>query len=434
MNLLCPHCARTLRIPTEKARPEVKVQCPGCRKVFALAEAAPAPAAPRGHAAPQAPAPQAPAPAAAATAGGAAGGGAAAAPRRGRGPRPGAWRTCARHSGKRSEGVCSECGKGWCSECVKRHGTAAICPDCDALCASTAEREEAERVARQRRRPLRDELGTVITYPLRDPMAYVMMAVVVGLFSTAAKVAAFGNLFGMLFSQGLLYAYSFAAINRVSAGNTSNFMPEIGDITDLINPVRLGVAAMIISSGPLFLLLLVLGVSSVFALASPRAASQEPAHEATAMPEEVRQLLQEQGMSDEEIAEFEKGYGLEGEINAPAAGTALGALIALPFALLWKLLYSPIALIAAAISRSFFATLNPVTGIDAIRRMGSIYWEALVVYTVIAFASFIASAVLGLVPFLGGFLAAFVQSYAFLSFGCLLGFAVYKRAEELGVD
>ena len=33
---------------------------------------------------------------------------------------------------------------------------------------------------------------------------------------------------------------------------------------------------------------------------------------------------------------------------------------------------------------SFFATLNPITGIDAIPRMGSIYWEAWFVYTGIA--------------------------------------------------
>ena len=42
--------------------------------------------------------------------------------------------------------------------------------------------------------------------------------------------------------------------------------------------------------------------------------------------------------------------------------------------------------------------------------------------------------ILGLVPFIGGFLAAFVQAYTFLSFGCLLGFAVFKRAKELGVN
>lgn len=147
-------------------------------------------------------------------------------------------------------------------------------------------------------------------------------------------------------------------------------------------------------------------------------------------------------MSEEEIAEFEEGYGGEpeegfdpgGDVSVPAVGSAVGALVALPFAMLWALLYSPIALIAAAISRSFLATLNPVTGIDAIRQMGSIYWEAWFIYTAIVIAQAIVSGILGIIPLLGGFLGAFVQSYAFLSFGCLLGFAVYKKAAELGVD
>jgi hypothetical protein len=115
-------------------------------------------------------------------------------------------------------------------------------------------------------------------------------------------------------------------------------------------------------------------------------------------------------------------------------GTAIGALIALPFAALWALLYSPIALIAAAISRSFLATLNPVTGVSAIRTMGSVYWEAWFIYTGIIIAQAVVGGLLGLIPLLGIFLAAFVKCYAFLSFGCLLGFAVYKKAVELGVD
>ncbi|MGD8895172.1 MAG: hypothetical protein PVJ73_03975 [Acidobacteriota bacterium] len=331
--------------------------------------------------------------------------------------------------------MCSQCGKGWCPECVQHHGTAAICPDCDALCVKTAEKEEAERIARQRRRPLRDELGTVLSYPLRDPMAYIMMAVFVGVFSTAAKLAMFGSLIGWFFSQGLLYAYAFTAINRVSSGNTTDFMPNIGDITDLIKTVLLGVAAMIISSGPMLVLLIVLGVGSIFALMSTGMAAEEPTYEATPMPEELEAFLLSEGMTEEEIAGMREGRGaVESPPSMPALGTALGALIALPFALLWKLLYSPIALIAAAISQSFFATLNPIIGVDAIRRMGSVYWEAWFIYTVIAIVGGIAGAVLGVVPFLGGFLAAFVQAYAFLSFGCLLGFAVFKRAEELGVD
>jgi hypothetical protein len=148
-------------------------------------------------------------------------------------------------------------------------------------------------------------------------------------------------------------------------------------------------------------------------------------------------------MSEEEIAEMEEGFGeFEGGedpysdsgVSAAAVGTGIGVLIAFPFAALWALLYTPIALIAAAISQSFFATLNPTHGIDAIRRMGSIYWEAWLIYIGIVIVGGIAGAILGLVPFLGTFLAAFVESYTFLCFGCLLGFAVFKRAEELGVD
>jgi hypothetical protein len=331
--------------------------------------------------------------------------------------------------------VCSQCGKGWCTECILHHGNATICPDCDALCVKTADNEEAERVARQRRRPLRDELGTVFSYPLRDPMAYIMMAVFVGFASIGAKVGGLPGLIAIIFYYGLLYGYAFTAINRVSAGNTTNFMPEISDFSGLLKPVFLGLAAMIISRGPMFALLFVLGVSSIFALMSNGMRAEEPTYEATPMPEELKAFLESEGMSEEEIAGMREGYGaMESVPSTPALGPIVGAVIGLPFALLWWLLYTPIALIAAGISQSFFATLNPLTGIDAIRRMGSIYWEAWLVYTGIAIVGGLGAVTLGLVPFLGSFLAAFVEAYMYLCFGCLLGFAVFKRAEELGVD
>ena len=73
---------------------------------------------------------------------------AAAGTRAPRGPRPGSWRICSKHPDTPSEGVCTQCSKGWCTECAQHHATAAICPECDALCVKTADKEEAERVAR----------------------------------------------------------------------------------------------------------------------------------------------------------------------------------------------------------------------------------------------------------------------------------------------
>lgn len=339
--------------------------------------------------------------------------------------------------------MCTQCSKGWCTECAQHQGTAAICPDCDALCVKTADKEEAERVARQRRRPLRHELGTVFSYPLRDPMAYIMMAIFVGFASLGAKVGGLPGLIAIIFYYGLLYGYAFTAINRVSAGNTRDFMPEISDFFGLVKPVLLGLAAMIVSAGPL-ILLIVLGVGAALAMASGLGGAKQVFEPAGGPPPEFREMLQEQGMSEEEIAAIEEGFGTELDggdtslsdagVSAAAIGTGIGLLIALPFAILWALLYTPIALIAAAISQSFFATLNPITGLDAIRRMGSVYWEAWIVYTGIAIVGGIIGAIVGLVPLLGSFLGAFVQAYSFLCFGCLLGFAVYKKAEELGVD
>jgi len=109
-------------------------------------------------------------------------------------------------------------------------------------------------------------------------------------------------------------------------------------------------------------------------------------------------------------------------------------LLAYALAIVWKVLYSPVALVAAAISRGFLSTLNPVAGISAIRSMGATYWSAMGVYTGIAVVEAVLVAVLGLIPLAGRFLGAFVQSYAYLAIGCLLGLAVFKKAPELGLD
>ena len=71
------------------------------------------------------------------------------------------------------------------------------------------------------------------------------------------------------------------------------------------------------------------------------------------------------------------------------------ALLLILGALLWQFVYTPVALIVAAVSRSFFKTLNPVLGVDTIIRMGSVYWQALLIYAGISIAAFISGVVVG---------------------------------------
>jgi hypothetical protein len=323
------------------------------------------------------------------------------------------------------------------------------------LCVPTAEREAREARVRQRARPISAETATILRYPFTDTVAFVLFAIVVGVFSFAASIAAFGAGFGVLFSQGLLYSYAFTAINRVSAGDMSGFMPEISDISDLAAPLRVGVAALIVSSGPLVALTFLFPPSDVArAIGGERAAAvvemaPTPTPEPTPDPA-IAALLE-----DDSGGGGEGGEGGEGEEEAAAEpgadapGVAPGgpeepaveeplvpswALAAFALALVWKLVYSPIALVAGAISRSFVQTLNPLVGLGAMKRMGSTYWTAMVFYTALALAEFAAGTALGLVPLAGAFLRAFVQSYSYLAIGCLLGLAVFKKAPELGLD
>ena len=475
MTVLCPGCRRAMRVPPEKEDvPNLRARCSGCGTVFAVAEAtlalAPAPPPAPQPQAPQSPAPPPPAvsarpatpavsarPATPATPARPA----QAAPSSGAAARPGppptrlapraggtsatargaSWRRCATHADRPSEAVCTACGRGWCPECLRRQGTAAICASCDALCASVADREAKEARARQRARPLTDEIGTILRYPLTDVTAFVAFAVVVGVFSVLASIAAFGGGFGLLFSQGLLYAYAFTAINRVSAGDMGGFMPQIGDMADLAGPVRVGVAALLISSGPLVALSFLHSPADVLKTlgGGHAAAIVAPAPEPSASPTLSPAV---EGLLHDSEANGESATSAEPEADEPPAEGHLAAeplvpawvIVAFALALLWKLVYSPIALVAGGISQSFAKTLNPLVGLDAIRRMGPTYWTAMALYTAFAVVEFVLGVALGFVPFAGGFLRAFVQSYSYLAIGCLLGLAVFKKAPELGLD
>jgi hypothetical protein len=468
VTVLCPSCRRRIVIPPEKAgTPNLRARCGGCQQVFAVAEAAiapalapaaptPAPAAPpapaSSPAAPRPAAPQAPSPAALPRTGPPAVpspvSGAASAPSAAR-PRsaPRGWRRCANHPASASEAVCPQCGRGLCGACVNRQGQAAICPQCDALCVPAAEQDRREALARRRARPLSSEIGTVLRYPLTDKMSFVLLAVFVGVFALAASIAVFGGGFAALVSQGLLYAYAFSAINRVSSGELSGFMPQLDDWTDLLQPVRAGLAALLISSGPLLALTLAyswqelassVGAGRVAALAP---AEPSPSPSPTLDPR-LAALVEDEAAGEAAAGEdVEAGTASGDEERAtvdppepPSPGVPAWAIAAFFAALLWKLVYSPIALVAAAISRSFLATLNPLAGLDAIRRMGGTYWSAMGVYTVLVLVSGTLGLLLSLVPFVGKLLVAFVDSYAYLAIGCLLGLAVFKKAAELNLD
>src|SRR5262249_20151420 len=274
MTIRCVGCGRTIPVPPDKAAyPNLRVKC-RCGASFLVAEAprvedaasAPSPAAPPLVATPppvtarpvpavaappvaKAPAPRPAAPASrpAATAAAAAAAvpaaKAPAEPGAAPAPRPVSWRRCATHP-VRSHRRCPACVKGLCEACAAPQTVqnAVICPTCDGLCVSAAEYEQRQTRGQQQERSLMEELGTIVAYPLRDTVGFLMLAAFTWFFGVLAKIAIFGGGIAVVLSQGVLLSYCFFAVSRVASGNLRDFMPDFRGISDFVDPLRLGVA------------------------------------------------------------------------------------------------------------------------------------------------------------------------------------------------
>ncbi|HTK37022.1 MAG TPA: hypothetical protein VL325_00895 [Pyrinomonadaceae bacterium] len=107
----------------------------------------------------------------------------------------------------------------------------------------------------------------------------------------------------------------------------------------------------------------------------------------------------------------------------------------------WGVFYFPAACAVAGYTRSFFATINPLVGLDTIKRLGGDYVKILLM----CFALIIMSGIVGglfsmiFAPFdLPGFgnmpakaIGALFGFYFSVVFSCVLGFALYKASNRL---
>ena len=368
-------------------------------------------------------------------------------PRTGR-PRPGAWRQCVEHPPAKSETMCPTCAVGYCSECNKP-----ICPTCDSPCIPASGYQKWLEQQRLRARPMMSEIKTILAYPLQDPMAFFIFAAITGFFS-------FAMLFSpraIIFSWGILLWYSFHTLYQVASGNLTRFIPEFNDISDLTHPLRLSGMVMLVTWGPLLLVGVLftvnVGMGVNFASLMGGPAIEEPAEEVSAPTDEedptvteVQSLLggiedEEEGRAEapaekkpEQVAPSRKP--LSPPTPSPAASTRTMTTVSLFLflALVWKVAYTPVALIVAALSKNVLSVVNPLIGIDTIRRMGPVYWHVVLIYTGLTVVELGLGKVLGILPIVGAIGMAFVKAYMAVATGCALGLAVYKKAPELGWD
>ena len=102
------------------------------------------------------------------------------------------------------------------------------------------------------------------------------------------------------------------------------------------------------------------------------------------------------------------------------------------------------ALLVAGWTESLKSVLNPLVGLDTMRHMGLVYFKAWGMYAGVQFVAFLLTWVAGLVtapfnmPLVGNlpgtFLGGIVTFYTSLVIACLLGLALFKSADRLGIE
>ena len=111
---------------------------------------------------------------------------------------------------------------------------------------------------------------------------------------------------------------------------------------------------------------------------------------------------------------------------------------------LWGLFYFPVACAVAGYTRSFTTTINPLVGLDTIKRLGGTYVKILLMGAALLVAWMIAGIFLGAIfspfdlPGLGNlpakFFGAIFSFYLAVVFSCILGYAMFKKSDKLAIQ
>lgn len=298
---------------------------------------------------------------------------------------------CATHPEAAAKYMCQSCGAGLCLACVKRYGNAAVCSLCGQLCKPFGEAQTQIRKTRDRYSGFGlGDLADAFAYPLKDPLAFFFTATFYGVLNLIGT-------YGRLAAAGILFASMSYAIRRVAMGYYDEGpTPDLSDPGEwLFESAKLGLAVTLVTFGPLIAVIL-----------------------------------------------FGVGGGLEDLGDLATMGVGLLVAVA------WAAFYYPMALLVAGYTADFLSVVNPLVGLATMKQMGFVYVKAYVMCFVIGVIQAIVGGMLGAfdgyieqLPTLAGGMLFLLLSiaqggiwfYASMVTAAVLGLAVYKKADALGV-
>jgi hypothetical protein len=315
---------------------------------------------------------------------------------------------------------------------------------------------------------------------------------------------AVGALFAMMFANMLAFACLSNTIEEFTKGNlTANFMPAFEDFNiwdDVVQPAILSFGVFIVSFG-LLIAVVAGGVyfayssiakqqSSMFNLTVPSAKVAPESAPALSSFDELKRkdaeqkaklaelmnpsgspqtqtkptvtirevepqdtekavAMAEKTISDMRKQQAESMLGPSAETQQAQQEQLLAGLmkygllffVLAAIGLLWAMFYYPAACLVAGYTKNIAAVLNPIIGLDTIKRLGFNYVKILLMQFVLGLGVAIVVVIIGVVlspfsmPRVGNipatFISSFVYFYYYVVFGAILGYAVYKTKNLL---
>jgi hypothetical protein len=301
-----------------------------------------------------------------------------------------------------------------------------------------------------------------LRYPLQHKGALLAGALIYGLLLL-------GGLRGRAIAFVIMFGCMSHVISQLAWGRFKrSFMPDFSAFDlweDLVVPIFLGLGITIVSWGPVIVLVAALffGVlkagpgalrpGAVQTENTPTAADLAVYADPNADPkkqEEAARKLEQLRPGAQIAEEAERSKKATSDPNPalsmvlPFLGGGILLIVLLLIGVAWAIFYYPMALAVAGYTQSFGAVINPVVGLDTIRRMGATYFKAFGMVILIQAVGFVVSGVIASVtsplalPFFGNLPAKFIDGtitfYFNLVISCLLGLSLFKCADRLGIS
>ena len=373
---------------------------------------------------------------------------------------------CHNHPDASPKFVCRMCAAALCEECPRYVGGSkiAICPLCGDLC-----RSYSEVITTTARAEFQSsgfgftDFVKAVKYPFQHKAALIGGALV---YSFLLLSGFRGSMIGWMIMFGCISH----VISQVSWGRLDrSFMPDFSGFSmwdDVVQPIFLGIGITIVSWGPVMVLMFAL----IFGVVSSGAVSSGDHVEATANEQEIKEddidVLLDPNADPKKLEEANQKLdtmrpgtqiALEAErskdeSNDPTAmiqqilpylGAGIVIVLLLLAGIAWGIFYYPMALTVAGYTQSFWSVVNPLVGLDTIRRMKLTYFKAFGMVIFIQFVGLVISSIVAYItspfamPWVGNLPASFINGgftfYFNLVIACILGLSLFKCADRLGI-